>query len=117
MNVLIIEDDLKLLRLYSRMLQADGHKVFMAATLSAAQTLLENYRFDVCLADVQVGHLNSLTYLRHLPQARHNIERLVVISGDERYRDLTNSMHGEFLTKPISRDNLLGAVRGIATQI
>jgi DNA-binding response OmpR family regulator len=110
MRVLIVEDDLNLLRLYEKTLSHADHQVTMAATIGAAQKLLAKHTYDVTLLDITVGRMNSFDLLRHFPGLAGQAGRILIISGDEDHREYCETLGLEFYRKPLAGRSLLEVV-------
>ena len=53
-NILIIDDEIKLLKLLGMILSQENFNVKEASTARSAMTMLEQYEFDVVLSDVRL---------------------------------------------------------------
>lgn len=113
LHILLIEDDLNLLRLYSKILRNAGHEVKMAATVSAAGMLVRDYHFDIWVVDVSVGKLNMLHTMVSTSDFRRANAHRIIISGDVKQRDRATAMGLTFLLKPISHQQLLDAIQAL----
>ncbi|MFP4394657.1 MAG: response regulator [Anaerolineales bacterium] len=102
-QILILEDDDHLRRIFSRALRKSDYDVYTAATLEEAEELLESTRFDIFLCDVHIGKGRGTDLLREKSAAlRKQGTQVVMISADARYRSLTEELGVEFyLEKPI----------------
>lgn len=102
MDILLVEDDLNILQLYEAFVVMEGHQPYLAATIAAARTLLLKRRFDMCVTDFHVGHMNVLDMLWHLPYTSQIPARTVVISGSSEASKQCEARGIEFHTKPMS---------------
>lgn len=110
-TVLIVEDDFRLLRLYARVLKSAGHVVHQAATIQAAADLLNRYEYDVCISDMEIGYHKGLDVIGlYVPVIEQGTTDILVISGNDSYRDMSLNMGINFLLKPISNHDLIDAV-------
>lgn len=108
-TILVVEDDFKLLRLYARVLKTAGYTVHQAATIQAAADLLDRYEYDLCITDMEIGYYKGLDVIGlYLPVIEQGTE-VVVISGNDIYRDMAADMGMNFLLKPISNHDLIDA--------
>jgi DNA-binding NtrC family response regulator len=109
-NVLIVEDDFKLLRLYARILKTAGHNVHQAATIQAAADLLNRYEYDICISDMEIGYHKGLDVIGlYLPVLEKDTD-VVIISGNDEYHTMAVDMGLHFLLKPIDNHDLIDAV-------
>lgn len=109
-TILIVEDDFKLLRLYSRILKNAGHTVHQAATVQAASEMLGKYRYDVCISDMTVGHHRGADVLSLYAEAQADGMDLKVVSGSDTYADVVESIGAVFFLKPVSSHDLIDMV-------
>lgn len=108
-QILILEDDDHLRRIFSRALRKGDYDVYTAATLEEAKQLLEATRFDVFLCDVHIGQGRGTDLLREQSATlQEKGTQTVMISADARYRSLTEELGVEFyLEKPIDLQPLV----------
>jgi DNA-binding response OmpR family regulator len=111
MRILVIEDELKQLRMYDRILKAAGHDTALAATLDAARQLLANQTFDACLSDVAIGHLDSIDLVSELRGNGKYLDlHVVFVSANPRHEERCATLQMPFFAKPVPRDVLLYAL-------
>jgi DNA-binding response OmpR family regulator len=111
-RVLIIEDDVKLLRLYTKVL-SQKHTVTQCLTLHDAYELLKNQTFDSIICDMQVGvHRATDLLWDYYAQWRRDKVRIVVVSGKEQYQEICEQLEIPFLLKPIDLKTLHSVVSG-----
>ena len=65
-NILLIDDDPVLLKLYSTRLMADGHQVNTVSNGEAAITLLETVIPDLIVVDLLMPKLNGFSFLEYV---------------------------------------------------
>ena len=108
-QILILEDDDHLRRIFSRALRKGDYDVYTAATLEEANELLEATRFDIFLCDVHIGEGRGTDLLREKSSSlQEQGTQTVMISADARYRSLTEELGVEFyLEKPIDLQPLV----------
>jgi DNA-binding NtrC family response regulator len=111
-RILIIEDDIKLLRLYTKMLDTD-HDVIQCSTLHDARELLKTETFDAIICDMQVGmHRSTELLWDYYRQWQRDKVNVVVISGKEFYQSICEQLGLPFLLKPVDLQTLRTAVAG-----
>ncbi|MDX1991095.1 MAG: response regulator [bacterium] len=113
-RVLILEDNRELLRLYGKMLTAEGYIVHEADSLAAARDHLELYRFDACLLDFEVGARCGIELLAAAPVLHTSRTRTVVMSVADHHRRLCEMIGLEFHLKPLMRRDLARLVDATA---
>jgi len=109
-NILIVEDDLKLLRLYAKILKNEGHNIRQAATISAARSLMARHSFDLCIMDMHIGYHSSGEMIPHFPTLKQSGTQLIVISGQDRHRNICETLGAEYYLKPVSKSKLVEIV-------
>jgi signal transduction histidine kinase/CheY-like chemotaxis protein len=115
-RVLVVEDNKINQQVAARMLESAGHEVTIAANGRIALDILQNSRFDVILMDEHMPEMNGIEATRAIrQQEKLSGEHVPVIAvtaaamrGD-RDSCLAAGMD-DYLTKPLSRDDLLATV-------
>lgn len=104
-----MEDELRLLQLFTRSLTDAGFKVDPAETLDEARELLAQHHFDFFLCDIHMGEERATALLAE--QAAVLLAQgtqIVIMSAEARYRERCAEMGIDFyLEKPILPDALL----------
>jgi len=108
-QILALEDDYDLLRLYNRLLTKAGYLIDSARTLEEARQFLHENDYLVFLCDMHVGSSSSVSLLRqewaHLKESG---TKVIIISGQEQYRTMTADLDIDFfLSKPVSAHDLI----------
>ncbi|MDX1991094.1 MAG: response regulator [bacterium] len=109
-RILIVDDDVSLVKMYGQLLEKYGHSVYEATSIKAAHELLAKYRFDLCLCDMTLGLHSGMELLSYSPALQTSGTRFAVISGKRRYAELCQSIGVDFYLKPISNSDLLTLV-------
>ncbi len=107
-TILILEDDLALIRLYGKVMRKAGYEVAEATNLQEAREQLSKARFDVFICDMRLGAERGIDLLveqkAFLQEKRTHV---VVVSAEEQYRDLCRQMGIDlFFSKPVSPSEL-----------
>ncbi len=106
-TVLVVEDDFRLLRLYSRIIKMAGYTVHQAATVQAAVELLSKHDYDVCITDMEIGYHKGLDVLSIFVPSLDRGAHMIVVSGYDHYRDVATSIGADFLIKPVDKHDLI----------
>ena len=69
-TLLLVDDDPSVLRTWSRMLGADGHRCLTAGSVPAALTILASDQIDLLVSDIDLGHQTGLDLMRAMPADR-----------------------------------------------
>jgi CheY-like chemotaxis protein len=102
-NVLLIDDDSVILKLYSTKLTADGHTVQSATNGEDGLALLQRFKPDVIMVDLLMPKLNGFSFietLNHNPITRQ-IPKIVFssVANQEQINRLTGLGVTAFLNK------------------
>jgi two-component system response regulator GlrR len=112
-NILILEDDPSLLRLYSKVLERVGYRVTAVSTLEAARQHLIDGGYQVFLCDLHVGGDTSFALLHDLRDwmAAQGTQVLIITANDH-YRTIVAETFGleSYLAKPITNQMLVALV-------
>ena len=115
-SVLIVDDQLSLLRSLQALLQINGYRVDLAKTGSEAIMKLQDFDYQLLLLDLQMPGIDGLEVLEFVRQANLDLETIVV-SGDTSFASIKDAMRlgaYDFIRKPYNPEELLTAVsRGI----
>jgi len=111
-QILVMEDDAHLRRLYSKALRAKGYEVHTAATLQKARALLDERRFDIMLCDIHMGSERGTDILsEYSDELVTSGTQVIMVSGQARYREMCEELGADFfLEKPISIGVLVALV-------
>jgi len=111
-RILIVDDERFFRDLLQEMLTARGHTVRTVASGEEAQRLLSAERFDVLVTDIIMPGMDGVALVRDARGRDPEIEA-IAFTGHEDVRLAVAAMKagcGDFLTKPIDRDELARAV-------
>jgi len=111
-NVLVVEDESYISRLFDMVLTAAGYKVMIAKNGSSATALLTSNMVDLLLLDLGLPDMDGLEVLREL-RAWSNIP-VIVVSAREMERDKVLALDlgaDDYITKPFSAPELLARMR------
>jgi DNA-binding NtrC family response regulator len=112
-KILVVEDDLSLQKLLLEAISSEGHTAQGASSVQEALEFLENEKFDVLLTDVQLKGSSGLDLLPVCLQANPDCFMLVM-TGHATIDVAVSAMKlgaADFLSKPISLNDLISAIR------
>lgn len=114
-RVLIVEDEKDAVEMYRIVLEVEGYQVIVAYTLPAAIKELEEGKPDLVLLDVVLRGSSGLVLCEKIRQDPEMEDLpVVIISNLDSQDDIAAGLEAganEYLTKPLSQDELLEAVR------
>jgi len=79
-NVLIVDDQAEVLRLYKRGLEVAGYRVTTAETVEAGMVLIESEKPDALLVDLKMPYINGMGMLYRLRKAHPRLP-VAIITG------------------------------------
>jgi DNA-binding response OmpR family regulator len=108
-RVLLLEDNLSLLRLYSKTLNKADYTVYEAMTVDEAEYLLQSDAFDIFICDMRIGGTHSADLLREWAEPlKEKGTTIIAMSAYEQYRRTCFEMGiDHFMPKPITPSSLL----------
>jgi DNA-binding response OmpR family regulator len=113
-RILIIEDHEPTRFLRRRLLRDAGYKVAEAANVTEALLLLETYRYDLILSDLNLPDGNGFALCRSVRQTDPSLPVILISStyDDEAARQ-TALFSGacEFIADPVAPDVLIAAIQ------
>lgn len=85
MKILIVDDDVHILRLYKEELEEDGYEVVIANTGKKALELFEKENPDIVTLDILMPDIDGITLLRKMKDQQPKIP--IIMSTAYDYRD------------------------------
>jgi len=112
-RVLILEDDIYLLRLMTKVLKTQNFEIHQATNLKGARERLDTETFDVFISDVQVPDGQSLDLIKEYRETlTRNGTSTILVTGESRYRYLEDELGIDmYLEKPVSINDLTMLVK------
>jgi CheY-like chemotaxis protein len=109
-NVLLVDDDETLSKIYKKILESCGHSVALANNGKDGLDRLSElkYKLQIILLDIQMPIMDGFEFLKTI-RSRHIDIPVVIISGVEHSRIENLDVYG-ILQKPISKEVLLSKV-------
>ena len=108
-KILIAEDDLKLLRLFERVLIKNGYYTYGVSNGVEALEALDREYFDLLITDVMMPEINGYELIESIRMANNNMPVLIVTAKTE-FDDLKMgflSGTDDFMVKPININELV----------
>lgn len=111
--VMVVDDEEKVRKYLSRLLEKRGFTVDTAADGEAALTLLAERDFDVVLLDVLMPGLDGIAVLKEIKQRRPLTEVIILTGNASVNTGVAGMQHGasDYLLKPVNLDNLMVCMR------
>ena len=119
-DVLIVDDDLSLLRAMDRTLRGLGYETFATVDGTSAMDVLRTRRFSLLVLDVQMPRITGLELAQHVRSgAAGDLNRdvpIVFVTADdsaETYEGTFDVNAIRYLAKPVAIDTLETAIDNI----
>jgi CheY-like chemotaxis protein len=108
-NILIVDDDPMVVRLFTLILSREGYVVHGATSGAQALALLGKQPIDIMLTDYSMPEMNGVELIRETRKAYPNLIIFMVTAYSSEYLGKYGSEEGvqKVLAKPVSRDSLL----------
>jgi DNA-binding response OmpR family regulator len=106
-RILVVDDDVALCKLITRILEAQGHKAVACHSGVDAVKMLREERFDVVLLDLGLPDMSGLDILA-LWRGR-NGSKVIVITGDDTAETLVSAIRNDaylYIRKPFEPEHL-----------
>ena len=113
MNLLIVEDEPRMVELLRRGLGEEGHSVTCAPDGEEGLYLARNYQFDVVILDVMMPKLDGFQMLQRMRSAKVRTPVLMLTAKDT-VPDVVRGLDlgaDDYLTKPFAFNELLARLR------
>ena len=112
--VLLVEDQKKMADIVIRILQKEGFEVIYAPNGVVALELAMQTKPNIVLCDINMPEMDGYDFFKHFKATNNSINvPFLFLTANSSYTDLRNGMNlgaDDYLTKPISRKDLLNAI-------
>jgi len=115
MNLLIVEDEPRMVELLRRGLGEEGHSVTCAPDGEEGLSLARSYDFDAVILDVMMPKLDGFQMLRRMRSAQVPTP-VVMLTAKDTVPDVVRGLDlgaDDYLTKPFSFNELLARLRAV----
>ncbi|MRH99999.1 response regulator [Kriegella sp. EG-1] len=112
-NILLVDDDINILELLQRHLQAMEYHTYKAISVKEAVAILVDTRIDLLITDIQMPEVDGLQLLKYTEEHYPDMHKLVVTgypSVDGALK-VIKSGATDYLTKPFTKDELKHSVQ------
>jgi two-component system, NtrC family, response regulator len=112
LNMLIIDDDRTILRVFKRILEKKGYNVATAETGKQAQEQLETHSYVAALIDLKLPDMEGTDLLPRMRQVAPQMMRIVITGMPyaESAQNATQAGADFFLEKPVKPEILLAVL-------
>ncbi len=115
MKVLVVDDDIIVIKSCTRILESEGYTVSTVNGADAALEALEKGSFDLLLIDVKMPKRDGLFLMKEIRKSLPDIP-VIVMSGyptPETVADVLKSGATQFIPKPFRPDELMHAIQQV----
>jgi len=116
MQVLIVEDELRMAELLRQGLEEEGHSVVLAGNGRDGLAMAETHPFDAIVLDVMLPGIDGFSVARKLRTARNQTPILMLTARDATH-DIVDGLNlgaDDYLVKPFSFEVLLARLRAVS---
>ena len=111
-RILVVDDDVSILRVFKSILEKEGYLVETAETGKVALERIENEKFSVCLVDVRLPDMDGTDLLLKMANDSETIKIIVTgFSTEEVGKKAADYGADDFLVKPVRAEELIATVR------
>lgn len=115
MDVLVIEDEAKVVDFISKGLDEEGYTVAAAYNGKQGLDLLKAHKYDIVLLDLMIPEIDGLKVLRNMRAWGINTPVLIITAKNSK-EDVVRGLDtgsDDYLTKPFSFEELLARIRAL----
>jgi DNA-binding response OmpR family regulator len=111
-RILVVDDDVNILRVFKRILEKEGYTVETAETGKDALKKIKKAKFNVSIVDVKLPDMDGTELLLKIPKEPKTIKIIVTgFSTDEVVKKAADYGADDFLVKPVKTEELIASVR------
>ena len=111
-RILVIDDDLGILRVFKNILEKEGFSVETAGTGKAALEKIKKDKFNVFLIDFKLPDMDGTDLLCRLEADRKTVKIIVTgFSSEDLGKKAADCGADDFLVKPVRAEELVSTVR------
>ncbi len=111
-RILVVDDDINILRVFKSILEKEGYLVETAETGKDALKKIQKVKFIVYLVDVNLPDMDGTDLLLKIPKDPKIIKIIITgFSTNEAGKKAADYGADDFLVKPIKAEELIATVR------
>ncbi len=116
MQVLVVEDELRLANLLRQGLEEEGHAVVLAANGVDGLSLARSHPFDAIVLDIMLPRMDGFTVVRRLREEQNQTPILLLTARDA-MQDVVHGLDSgadDYLIKPFAFEVLMARLRSVS---
>lgn len=108
-NILVVEDDIRLNKLFCTVLTRNGYRAVSAADGAEALDILDNEYIDLIISDIMMPNLNGYELIKTLRDAEYNMPILIITAKDSFEDKEKGYLAGtdDYMVKPIDVNEMV----------
>ena len=111
-RILVVDDDVNILRVFKNILEKEGYIVETVETGKDALEKIKKEKFSVCLVDVKLPDMDGTELLLKMANDSETIKIIVTgFSNEEVGKKAADYGADDFLVKPVRAEELIATVR------
>ena len=119
MKVCIIDDNVSITGMFSKLLKMEGHEVTVANGGRAGLALLDNDIFDATILDISMPEFSGIDIVDALNESgRIKEQKIVILTASSSSQDELNKLKDkgvrEVLKKPLQLDSLVATLEAVS---
>lgn len=111
-RIIIIDDEIRLVRSLGRILEKEGHEVLCGERFAEVEEHLRPGEFDVLVSDILLPDMSGLQILREVKE-RGCQEPVILMTGEPKLETASEAVRlgaFDYLSKPVTKEDLLAVV-------
>lgn len=117
-SVLVVDDDIRMLRMMKRILELEGFQALIASSGEAALKIFDKETPDLVLLDIMMPDMNGYTVCQHIREFSQVPIIMVTAKGDDKEKvEGLDIGADDYVTKPFSASELTARVRAMLRRI
>lgn len=114
-NILVVEDDLKLNKLFSTVLEINGYHVFSAQDGDKALKILDQEHIDLIISDIMMPNMDGYELTKNLREANYTLPILMVTAKSDFQDKALGFKMGtdDYMVKPIDVNEMVLRVEAL----
>lgn len=115
LNILLVDDDKNIRKLYKAVLESDGYNVLTAQNGEEALDIMDRECVDLVVLDIMMPKMDGYEFTRMLREVNNNLPILMVsakqMPEDKKHGFLVGT--DDYITKPVDEEEMLLRVRAL----
>jgi DNA-binding response OmpR family regulator len=113
-SVLVVDDDIRILRMLQRMLELEGYRVIPADNAETALDVFNDETPSLVLLDIMMPDIDGITACRRIREFSQ--VPIIMVTAKDSYEDKVEGLDAgadDYVTKPLSAEELAARVRAV----